>query len=158
MLPEAGAGAAADAECRVFSRYIADLEPSDYVVRCYRRALPSATAAAGGDSAFDRILLEVGRLGALPLRVADGYSRCFRPRSALRCRLLLLLAILENSPPSAGRLNSARQGSFVGLCVRVAGALSLGGLSFVAGVVLLGPLHLASVLLRHGPRSGVGRS
>jgi hypothetical protein len=133
------------AECRVFCRYLADLEPSAYVLACYQRAGPTVPA---GSSRFliDRALLSVARWGSLATRIADGYARMFRPYAPLRQRLVLLLAILENSPPSDVPLNSAVEGSRPAIMAGMALTLLTGGVCLLAGILLLGPLHLVSVL------------
>jgi hypothetical protein len=135
------------AECRAYCRYLAGVEPSEYVQTCYER---SWSAAAGNrDEAsplIDRCLLRVSRLGGLPARIADSYARLFRPFSTLRRRLILVLAILENSPPTHGFLNSAKTGTGAGIALGMLVTLLGSGLCMAAGVVLLGPLHLATLM------------
>jgi hypothetical protein len=129
-------------EARVFCRYLIGLDPNEYVMQCYVRALPSTAAHFGSRSLIDRSLLGLARLGPLPARIADAYARLFRPTAPLRRRLILLLAILENSPPTAAPLSSGREGP-VPVMALEAGLALLGGLAcLAAGIVLLGPLHL----------------
>ena len=135
------------AECRVFCRYLTREEPSDYVLGHYARARASAEAPAAAP-VLDRGLLALARRGPLLTRVADGYSRIFQPHSTLRRRLILLLAILENSPPSARSLNSAREGRPLALLGRLALTMLGSAACLLTGVLLLGPLHLASRLPR----------
>lgn len=135
------------AECRAYARYLIDQQPTEYVLACYERSWTSAAAVpAAGLSLIDRGLLSLARLGRLPARIADGYARIFRPFCSLRRRLILLLAILENSPPSDRPLNSARTGSGPGIGVRMALTLLASSACLLAGIVLLGPLHLVSRL------------
>ena len=136
------------AECRAYARYLVGQQPTEYVLACYERSWHSAAAIpAGGLPLLDRSLLSMARLGSLPARIADGYARVFRPFCSLRRRLILLLAILENSPPSDRPLNSAQTGSGPGIVARMALTLLASSACLVAGIVLLGPLHLVSLLL-----------
>ncbi len=153
-------------ECRVFARYLADVEASPYVRESYARLVPTSdagptrrhdrghgdghlhahdlTPGLADDRVIERALLAMARRGVIATRVADGYARFFLPRSALRCRLVLMLAILENSPGSERVLNSGDEGSLFGVGARLVltGAASV--LCILVGVVLLGPVHLAS--------------
>ena len=132
------------AECRVFCRYLARQEPTPYVLSCYQRARDPVSE--GAFPLVDRAALALACRGAGPARVADAYSRMFRPYGPLRRRLILLLAILENSPPSDRPLNAAREGSRPAIVAGMLLTLLLGGVCLLAGVLLLGPLHLAGKL------------
>ncbi|HEV8150637.1 MAG TPA: hypothetical protein VGP61_10680 [Gemmatimonadales bacterium] len=135
------------AECRALCRYLIDADPSEYVVSCYERAWQSAaTATEHVLPLIDRSLLRMARVGALPARMADAYARMFRPSAPLRRRLILLLAILENSPPSAARLNSAMLGRRPAIGAGMAATMLASAVCLVAGIMLLGPLHLLSLL------------
>lgn len=147
-----GGGPALRAEAIAGARYLTGEDPTGYVLACYERS--HAAAAAGDDPPVvlvDAALDSLVRLGAFPARIADGYARWFRPFGPLRRRLILLLAILENSPPTDQPLNSAREGSAVAVAGGMAVALLGSGVCLVLGVVLLGPLHLVA-LLRSRPR------
>lgn len=133
-------------ECRTFSRYLADLEPPEYVKTCYARAWTSAAEPGSASRhAIDLALLKVARLGGVATRIADAYARIFRPRSPLRRRLILLLAILENTPPSAGRLTTPREGNALPIGAAMAGMLLASLACLLVGVILLGPVHLLSL-------------
>jgi len=135
------------AECRAYTRYLIGAEPSDYVLDCYERSWPAAAARPEeGTALIDGWLLRFSRLGGLPARIADGYARLFRPFSSLRRRLILVLAILENSPPSHLPLNSAVTGSAPAIALGMLMTLAGSGLCLAAGLLLLGPLHLVSTL------------
>ena len=134
-----------DAECRAFTRYLVGASPTEYITSSYRRLLPSSAIPHETSVVLiERYRLAAGRVGSLPLRMADGYARFFRPRSLLRRRLILLLAIVENCGPHERLLNSGAEGSLlsVGLGLAVTGVAS--GLCLVAGVLVFGPLDLVS--------------
>lgn len=130
-------------ECAAFAQYLARTTPTPAMQAYYARAqatMPCRTSAAMAP--IDRWLSGWARRGGLPLRLADAYARFFRPTGALRQKLTLMLAILENSPETSRWLNSGETGSRAG----VLAGLVLTGLGFVAalalGMLLFGPLHL----------------
>lgn len=130
-------------ECAAFAQYLAGATPTPAMQAYYRRAHATIPfRAAGALVPIDRSLLGWARRGGLPLRLADAYARFFRPTGALRQKLTLMLAILENSPETHRWLNSGETGSGAG----VLAGLLLTGLAFVAalalGTLLFGPLHL----------------
>jgi len=135
------------AECQAFCRYLTGVPPTDYVLWCYERAwvsaaLPQVTA----DTLIERSLLGVARRGRLAARAADGYARLFRPYSGLRRRLILLLAILENTPPSAVLLTSADRRGTGARVLGLAGGLLASGACLLLGILILGPVHLLGSL------------
>jgi hypothetical protein len=139
------AGTALGAECRAFARYLAGQDPSAYVLAWYQRIAASAADEAP-PVLIDRVSLALARRGSLPARCADAYARVFRPYGLLRRRLVLLLAILENSPPSSAWLNAARTGGPSGVIAGMAGSLLAGGAALLVGCLVLGPVHLAGRL------------
>lgn len=140
-------------ECRTFARHLAGAEPTPYILACYERLLPSAEVAPREASLLiERALLAAGRAGGFALRMADGYACVFRPRGALRRRLILLFAILENSPPTAQLLNTGDVGSLMSVGMRMVATMTVSVLCTLAGIVILGPVHLLSSML--SPASG----
>jgi hypothetical protein len=137
-------------ECDSFARYLTGAPATAYAREKYRRG-HSAMPASSNPARIDRISVALGRSGGLLLRSCDAYSRWFRPTGLLRQKLVLLLAILENSPPTHVQLNEGETGS----PGRLVAALAAHGLLFagclLAGVLVLGPVHLATALL---PNSG----
>ena len=61
------------------------------------RAIAELGHGAPGDG-FDTWLLEYAHRGGRALALADAYSRRWAPASALRRRLVLLLAVVETGP------------------------------------------------------------
>ena len=136
------------AECRVFSRYLARQEPTLYVLSSYQRLCRLDLPSLAPLSLIDRGSLGLARWGTVPARIADAYARLFRPHGPLRRRLILLLAILENSPPSAAPLSAATEGSRARIMLGVSLTLLAGGACLLAGIVFLGPLHVVSAMRR----------
>lgn len=147
MTHSAPDGALLAAECRTFARHLADAEVEAYTLACYERLLPSAALPADTASLLiERTLLAAGRAGGVLLRMADGYAVVFRPRCALRRRLLLLFAILENSPGTSHALNTGDEGSFAAVSARMIASMTVSVLCTLAGVVVFAPVHVASAL------------
>ena len=143
------------AECRAFGRYLSGAEPTEYATCCYLRLLPTAAVAERANSLLiERALVGAGRAGSLPLRIADAYARFFIPRSLLRRRLILLLAILESSAPAERSLNSGVEVSLPVLAAQLVMVMMASGLCLVAGVVAFGPVHILSGV--RGPNAAAG--
>lgn len=136
---------ALERECEVFCHYLTGSHGTGYVIQKYL-AGHAAMPAAGrrGDLLIDRWLLVVARAGPTGARLADSYARILRPHGPLRHRLVLLLAILENSPGYHERLDHATIGSPVGILLE----LGLTGAGFVLrlllGLACFGPVHIVS--------------
>lgn len=86
-------------ECRTLCRYVVGREPNRYVLQKYAAGNDALGLDRITDDGFDRLLMGAARRNSLLARLADTYARFARPRSALRAKLQLLLAILETSPP-----------------------------------------------------------
>lgn len=142
-------------ECRVFTRYLAGREPDEYIrVRYERGHARIPYLQSGGLAGIDRTLLQVARLNPTLARAADIYSRFFHPTGALRQKLVLLYAVLENSPETHAWFNSGAVGGPVALL----GGLVLNGLasgaSLLLGILVIGPLHIAARLGSDAGRGG----
>lgn len=129
-------------EADVFARYLVGAPAGGYAAERYAAghdALPTACRADG------RALVRVAAAHPLLTRVADAYVRLFAPRSLLRHKLVLLLAILESSAGSHAAFEP-RPASALGVVLRLAAAGTAFAACLVAGVILLGPLHLVTRL------------
>ena len=91
-----------DRECVVFTGHLLGVAPDAYVKRKYAEAHDVLGGLAPTDP-FDAFLLRFASKHRVCTRLADAYARVFRPGSALRRKLIVLLAILETSPPSYRR-------------------------------------------------------
>ena len=134
-----------DLECREFSRYLAGRDPSEAARAYYVRAHRTIPYLTGGEMLpVDRGLLAAARRGGFLLRAADAYGRFFRPAGPLRQKLVLCLAILENSPDTHEHLNSAEVGPTALVLARLVGAGIVAGLALVTGMLAFGPQQLLS--------------
>jgi NADH dehydrogenase len=144
---EADAANIVDHECRVFTRHLLGMAPDALVLASYQRAVATVPALAPAGN-WDRALLAVARRGVLVARCADAHAALFARSSALRKRLVMLLAILETRPPFADEIDRAVGGNMPVAIARVA-LRGLGSiLGLVVGTVLLLPLRLASAARR----------
>ena len=133
-------------ECRVFSRHLAGVEATPYLIETYARGharLPGREAPPDG---LDQFLLAVARRSPWLTRIADAYARRARPTGILRQKLVLQLAVLESSPPAHGWLNSSDTGPIPLVLVRVAGVVCLAVVSLVIAAVVFGPVHAAMAI------------
>jgi hypothetical protein len=155
MTPDRAARALVEAECRVLTRFLVSQDPTPYVLDSYARLHRSATPPdADVARLIERALLSSARYGATAVGIADCYAKFFVPRSVLRCRLVMLLAILENSPRTERELNSAAEGSLWLFAVRVLLVGISVALRLAAGIVLFLPWHALSLA---SSRSGATR-
>jgi hypothetical protein len=129
-------------ECEVFTRHIAGRRPTPYVVRRYADA-HAVLAGMEPQDGHGRWLLRVARTAPAACRVADAWARLAAPRSALRKKLVVLLAILEVSPPFAAELDQPSGGRALEWASIVGSSLT-SLLSLVVGLVLFLPVRLAA--------------
>ena len=144
-MPDRAAGAR---ECDVLTRYLIGAAPTPYVVDRYLALRPLVPALAPGQvRRIDRVLLRLARVAPWTARLGDAYGRFARPRGALRQVTILLLAVLECSPPSHVWLDSAAEGRPLGHWARL--GLTLGGavLWTVGAMLVLAPVHAVAALL-----------
>jgi hypothetical protein len=135
-------------EAAVFTRYFAGRLPTPYVAARYAEAhaaLPGLAAADG----HERWLLAVARTAPAGCRVADAWARHAAPASTLRRKLVVLLAILEVSPPFAEVLDqptggpAAEWAGMIGAGVVSVLALLVGAIVFLPAWLLVGGRHAA---------------
>jgi hypothetical protein len=101
-----------DSECNMFCDYLVGQEPTEYIRRQYCEA-HHRTDLVHQDPAnsFDCFIIRFGQRGILCTRMADIYTRWFYRRSALRSKLLLLMAILECSKSTYSIFESSKSHS-----------------------------------------------
>ncbi len=136
------------AECRVFTRFLVGAPASVYVVEHYRAAHAVSRAYVPTDR-FEAWLVRLARGGPLWTKLTDSYARVFAPRSALRKKLVLVLAILETCPPF---YRAWEPGGAVGRSALLV-ALVLRGLGFLVALVL-GTLICSPLLIGRPWRRG----
>ena len=129
-------------ECGVFTRHITGRPATPAVSDQYaaaHRVLPGMEPRDG----HARWVLRVARAGPAACRVADAWARLASPRGALRQKLVVLLAILEVTPPYAADLDQPRGGPALEWVRIVVSGLTFAG-ALAIGVVLFLPVRLAA--------------
>jgi hypothetical protein len=74
------------------------------------------------------------------------YARFFRPQGVLRCKLILLVAILENAPDSHARLNGTEQVGLARAFAGIAAAMAASAATLLIALLRFGPRHTATRL------------
>lgn len=130
------------AECRLFCRYLADVDATPDIIGAYQRAHAIATLKLRATTPLDRALQRLAITGTAFTRMADSFAGLIAPASALRRKLVVLMAILESRGASAMRVDRATPGSLAAWAVTT----GLYGIAWLfrlaAAAVLLMPLRL----------------
>lgn len=127
-------------ECRIFTMYLAGRKPSTYVGEKYVSG--QASLPGGRPDRFDALLMTLARRGRLGVALGDTYAQFFRPTSVLRQKLVLQLAILENSPEFHTHFNSADDAGWLSVVGRLGLRSGAFFVMLLVAILLLGPPHL----------------
>lgn len=133
-------------ECRVFTRFLTRQAPTPYVRRKYVEAHEALVIIAGDP--MDRVLVRAAAWSPVMARLTDAYARLVVPRSTLRRKLIVLLAILEVSPPFHRTVDVVRARSSVLALIGLAVSGVIGVLAAFAGVLVFAPVHVAVRICR----------
>jgi NADH dehydrogenase len=132
-------------ECRVFSRYLASQEPTAYIREQYQAAAVARELANPEEfSSFDRKTLWLARQSIVLTHLADTYCVVFHRNGALRRKLILLLAILEHTAPTANRFDRSTNRGSISVTAHLLRAGLVFGLSLIVATILFLPLQIAS--------------
>lgn len=129
-------------ECGVFTRHISGRPATARVSEQYsaaHRTLPGMEPSDG----HERWLLRVARRGPAACRIADAWARLAAPEGAFRRKLVVLLAILEVTPPYAEELDQPPGGPVPEWLRIAASGVGFAG-ALAVGVVLFLPVRLAA--------------
>jgi hypothetical protein len=129
-------------ECRTFTRYLVGQRPTPYVVEKYCDA--HAISLNGDSDLFDARLTAVARWHPETACIADAYARFFAPRGMLRKKLVLLLAILEISPPFFREFDQPLGGGRIAQVLGFGVRLLKFVLALVVGIIGFLPLRLVT--------------
>jgi hypothetical protein len=129
-------------EADVFARLLAGVPGSPAAVEAYVSAHEREVFRRG--TPFQKTLAGHAARGVFHARVADGYARLFDPHGPLRHKLVLMLAILECTPPTHSRLDAPIGGGFCAAVVRLAGYGLRGAFCTALGVLIFHPRRLWS--------------
>jgi hypothetical protein len=129
-------------ECGIYARYLIGRAPGEYVCRKYQQyhSSPDRTAVLPRDS-FDETLLRLSARGVAWARLADAYACRFARRSALRGKLVLVLALLECSASSASKLDAPDPGGALLVLARLCFQTARFVLATLGGMVVFFPVR-----------------
>jgi hypothetical protein len=139
-------------ECRSYARYLIGQAPSAYVIGKYRDFHQESDASARALDAFDHFLVRVSARAPFWARLADTYATRCRKNSAVRRKLVLMLALLECAPSSFEIVEQVQVGGPAGAVVLLGWEAARYALVLIISVVIFTPVRLAMALSsRSGP-------
>lgn len=131
-------------ECKVFCKYLIQMDPNSNVINHYRKA--HETQLKGPDqqcSFFESALLYIARMNAFGTGLVDAYTNVFVKKTRIRQKLILMLAILECSHPYYLILDTPNSRRYTVVCLK----FLIKTISYTANLLLasliLGPLQIA---------------
>jgi NADH dehydrogenase len=131
-------------ECQTFCRYLVKQKPNTYVIKNYH--LCQQKLGFTPVDFHDALLLKLAGRTPFFTRMADAYSRFFRPDSTTREKLAYLVAILEVSTPSFRYYDTADGPGKLGFLVK-AGLKGAGlALHLLISALFLFPLQILAKL------------
>jgi hypothetical protein len=122
-------------EGTVIGRYLLGVDPPEILIDRYRRANESLFGDPVPDE--DRIVLDFVHAHPWSLSLLDSGLGLVRPRSRLRKKMVVMLAILETTPRFAADFEPCAAGR-VGTIARLIGHAAVAAARVVAGLVLYG--------------------
>jgi hypothetical protein len=137
-----------DAECETFCRYVAGIAPGEYVKRKYREA--HAPGRHGPRREAHDPLTALARRGPGMARLVDAWSVLVARDGTFRRKLVLLLAILESSGETSGRVDRPDPGSVAGFLAGTALRAAGFALTLAFALVAVPVLRITAA----GPREG----
>src|SRR5215471_16799085 len=103
-------------ECHTYVRYLCGRNSSTYITEKYVDFHRKVGAIE--PDPFDRFLVRFSTRNLLCVHLADSYARVFRKESAIRKKLILVLALLESSPETFEALDRVPAGGMAGAVLR----------------------------------------
>ncbi len=131
-----------DRECEIFAQHLINQSVSEYLFEEYRRAHEKGGPLSNEPTSFDNHVLRFARRGGWRLSVADAYARMFIPTGILRRKLVLAMALLENSADGADRFNLEKSVRPITGMFQIIGWGMRYVVLLIFGVALFGPRHL----------------
>jgi hypothetical protein len=134
---------ALDHECIVFTEYLIQNAPNAYVLSKYRDAHVSSIVFRNlSPSTFDLILLGLADLHPWALALVDSYSSVLFRSSAVRKKMVLLIAILESCSPSHIYFDKPESKGLLSFALKMFWQGCIFAINLLLGIVLLLPIHL----------------
>jgi hypothetical protein len=155
-MAERNENARLERECRVFGRYLLSQDMNPYILKKYVQA-HGILSWKGAPGFFDPLLVKIATWHPLATKICDAYARFFSPRGVLRKKLVLLLSLLELTPPYFQRIDAADGGSRLRLFAVIVWKGATMVFSLLLSVFILLPLQLLSKIIG-GKRFTEGKS
>lgn len=134
------------AECRLFSKYLINSDPTLYVIKKYSKFLRIIENSP--KDKFDLFILNFGKKSRFFTRLADSFSRFFKPDSILRKRLGFLFAILETSPEIYKKIDIIKNRNLLNLFF----IFSFKGVIFIFSLLLSIPIFMPFKIIKSGKK------
>lgn len=132
-----------DIECRVFTRYLTGSLPNRYISEKYAEVFCSGQPLdPDPQTEFDSLLLYLATLHPFLTRAVDAFSRFFYTGSAVRKRLIVLLALLESQASTSVDLDCPDKNVFTGFIPGMVIQLTAFALLLGIATLFLLPLKL----------------
>jgi hypothetical protein len=117
------------------------MEPDTYVIAKYSQGLEAGFELSYAPL-FDRFVLRLALLQTFFLKIADIYCSLFYKNCILRRKLILLLAILENSPSFSKYIDHTKHISRIVIFRHAIRTISLFPIILSLAVLLFMPFHI----------------
>jgi NADH dehydrogenase len=134
-------------EARVFTRHLLGVDPSDYVIAQYRKAHDSRPELAIADP-FDRSMVTLARRHRIAAKLVDAGAAVLQPRGVLRRKMVLLIAILESTPPFHAIIDRTPGLSRPSSIARMVWTGAVAAATVIVGVLVLTPMRLLALTER----------
>lgn len=134
---------ALDRECTAFTKYLIQRTPNAYVLGKYRDAHATSIVIRNlPRSSFDIILLGLAALHPWALALVDSYSSVLFRSSAVRKKMVLLIAILESCSPSYIYFDKPESKGLPAFVLKMFWQGCIFAISLLLGIALLLPIQL----------------
>ncbi|MFX0194696.1 MAG: hypothetical protein ACFFCW_01140 [Candidatus Hodarchaeota archaeon] len=130
-------------ECNVFCYYLVNQKPTDYIIQKYQEGHEASDINQNLNSnTFNELLIAIAKINPFFTKLVDTYTCMLYKRSALRKKLLLLLAILESSASTHYSLDSPDSTNKTILFTKISQKGLIFILTFFLSTIFLMPLHV----------------
>ena len=131
----------------MFCRYLVGRKPDAYVRSCYCKAHDLGVVDSAGAGRWDRLVVRIAGTSTWMTRLADAHTRAFGG-SLMRKKLVLMLAIVENSPGFHHVIDAVTYRTRFGFLVAAGCTTLISAVALATGTLLFLPMRLACAFLR----------
>lgn len=142
---ESGSFQDLEKECSMFTNYLINYEPDNYIQKKYQQG-QRAIENYKGAAFFDSLLLKVALKSLFLTKLVDIYTSIFYRKALIRKKMLFLLAILECRTSTYIQIDSANESSSFLLYLKLGYKAFVFLLWLVLSIIVFGPIHAVSYL------------